>query len=123
MGSRAQQCKSWTCEVLTCPCASLQMAGHMGPDPRVVNSRVPICLDDMPQPVAPYKEFAGSEIVIALRCACVHQLRFHLRHECAGPLPGHKGAIVKISDARGKTALKNMHIRPVQHWAWRHSQT
>merc|ERR1711988_1670363 len=28
-----------------------------------------------------------------------------------GPLPGYKGSVVKIFDARGKTALKNDHIR------------
>merc|ERR1719152_170256 len=56
-------------------------AGHMGPDPRCVNAKV-------------------------FRIESERNLIF-----LKGALPGHKGSIVKISDARGKTALKNKHIR------------
>mmetsp|Transcript_70333 Transcript_70333/g.228619 ORF Transcript_70333/g.228619 Transcript_70333/m.228619 type:complete len:359 (+) Transcript_70333:126-1202(+) len=55
--------------------------GHMGPDPRCVNAQV-------------------------FRIESARNLIF-----LKGPLPGFKGSIVKISDARGKTALKNRHIR------------
>lgn len=55
--------------------------GHMGPDPRCVNAKV-------------------------FRIESERNLLF-----LKGPLPGYKGSVVKISDARGKTALKNNHIR------------
>eukprot|EP00435_Cladocopium_sp_Y103_P020657 s982_g5.t1 len=58
-----------------------KMAGHKGPDPRCVNAKV-------------------------FRIESARNLIF-----LKGPLPGYKGSIVKISDARGKTALKNLHIR------------
>merc|ERR1719382_2428092 len=55
--------------------------GHMGPDPRCVNAKV-------------FRiEAARNPIFLK------------------GPLPGFKGSVVKISDARGRTALKNKHIR------------
>lgn len=56
-------------------------AGHMGPDPRVMNAKV-------------------------FRIESERNLIF-----LKGPLPGYKGSVVKIYDARGKTALKNKHIR------------
>jgi len=56
-------------------------AGHMGPDPRCVNAKV-------------------------FRIESARNLIF-----LKGALPGYKGAVIKISDARGKTALKNEHIR------------
>lgn len=56
-------------------------AGHMGPDPRVMNAKV-------------------------FRIEAERNLIF-----LKGPLPGYKGSVVKISDARGKTAFKNKHIR------------
>lgn len=56
-------------------------AGHMGPDPRCVNAKV-------------------------FRIEAARNLIF-----LKGPLPGYKGSVVKISDARGKTAMKNNHIR------------
>uniref|UniRef100_A0A7S2LYR3 Large ribosomal subunit protein uL3m n=1 Tax=Zooxanthella nutricula TaxID=1333877 RepID=A0A7S2LYR3_9DINO len=56
-------------------------AGHMGPDPRCVNALV-------------FRVEAARNLIFL-----------------KGTLPGHKGSIVKISDARGKTALKNNHIR------------
>merc|ERR1712039_208986 len=56
-------------------------AGHMGPDPRCVNAQV-------------FRIEAERNLVFL-----------------KGPLPGYKGSVVKISDARGKTALKNNHIR------------
>jgi len=58
-----------------------KMAGHMGPDPRVTNCRV--------------FRIDGHRNLLLLR----------------GVLPGHKGSVVKISDARGVTSLKNNHIR------------
>eukprot|EP00931_Biecheleriopsis_adriatica_P100874 TRINITY_DN76116_c0_g1_i1.p1 TRINITY_DN76116_c0_g1~~TRINITY_DN76116_c0_g1_i1.p1 ORF type:complete len:354 (-),score=61.52 TRINITY_DN76116_c0_g1_i1:64-1092(-) len=58
-----------------------KMAGHMGPDPRCVNAKV-------------------------FRIESARNLIF-----LKGALPGYKGSVVKISDARGKTALKNNHIR------------
>jgi len=58
-----------------------KMAGHMGPDPRCVNAKV-------------------------FRIETARNLIF-LR----GALPGYKGSVVKISDARGRTAFKNAHIR------------
>eukprot|EP00434_Breviolum_minutum_P022791 symbB.v1.2.020107.t1/scaffold1674.1/size106401/2 len=58
-----------------------KMAGHDGPEPRCVNAKV-------------------------FRIESARNLIF-----LKGPLPGYKGSIVKISDARGKTALKNLHIR------------
>merc|ERR1712151_916372 len=56
-------------------------AGHMGPDPRCANAQV-------------------------FRIEAARNLIF-----LKGALPGFKGSVVKISDARGKTALKNKHIR------------
>eukprot|EP00747_Dinoflagellata_sp_TGD_P211739 gnl/TRDRNA2_/TRDRNA2_84930_c0_seq2.p1 gnl/TRDRNA2_/TRDRNA2_84930_c0~~gnl/TRDRNA2_/TRDRNA2_84930_c0_seq2.p1 ORF type:complete len:383 (-),score=42.96 gnl/TRDRNA2_/TRDRNA2_84930_c0_seq2:274-1344(-) len=56
-------------------------AGHMGPDPRCVNAKV-------------------------FRIEAERNLIF-----LKGTLPGYKGSVVKIHDARGKTALKNNHIR------------
>jgi len=58
-----------------------KMAGHMGPDPRCVNAKV--------------FRIESSRNLLFLK----------------GALPGYKGSVVKISDARGKTALKNNHIR------------
>ncbi|CAE7567023.1 50S ribosomal protein L3 [Symbiodinium microadriaticum] len=58
-----------------------KMAGHKGPDPRCVNAKV-------------------------FRIESTRNLIF-----LKGALPGYKGSVVKISDARGKTALKNNHIR------------
>merc|ERR1719382_1455003 len=58
-----------------------KMAGHMGPDPRCVNAKV-------------------------FRIEAERDLLF-----LKGPLPGYKGHIVKISDARGITSLKNKHIK------------
>jgi large subunit ribosomal protein L3 len=58
-----------------------KMAGHMGPDPRCVNAQV-------------FRIEAERNLIFLKGC-----------------LPGYKGSIVKIHDARGKTALKNMHIR------------
>lgn len=58
-----------------------KMAGHMGPDPRCVNAKV-------------------------FRIEAERNLIF-----LKGALPGYKGSVVKIHDARGKTALKNNHIR------------
>jgi len=58
-----------------------KLAGHMGPDPRVTNARV-FRID-------------------------AHRNLLFLR----GKLPGLKSCVVKISDARGVTALKNNHIR------------
>lgn len=58
-----------------------KMAGHMGPDPRCVNAKV-------------------------FRIEAERNLIF-----LKGALPGYKGSVVKIHDARGKTALKNDHIR------------
>jgi len=55
--------------------------GHMGPDPRCVNAKV-------------------------FRIESERNLIF-----LKGPLPGYKGSVVKIHDARGKTGLKNNHIR------------
>jgi len=55
--------------------------GHMGPDPRCMNAQV-------------------------FRIEATRNLIF-----LKGTIPGYKGSIVKISDARGKTALKNKHIR------------
>lgn len=55
--------------------------GHMGPDPRCVNAKV-------------------------FRIEAARNLIF-----LKGALPGYKGSVVKISDARGKTQLKNNHIR------------
>jgi len=56
-------------------------AGHMGPDPRCMNAKV-------------------------FRIESARNLIF-----LKGPLPGYKGHVVKIHDARGKTSLKNKHIR------------
>jgi len=56
-------------------------AGHMGPDPRCVNAKV-------------FRIEAARNLVFL-----------------KGALPGYKGSVVKIFDARGKTALKNNHIR------------
>lgn len=58
-----------------------KMAGHMGPDPRCTNARV-------------FRIDAHRDLLF---------LRGHL--------PGFKGSIVKISDARGVTEFKNRHIR------------
>lgn len=58
-----------------------KQAGHMGPDPRCVNAQV-------------------------FRTEATRNLLF-----LKGALPGFKGSIVKIWDARGKTAFKNKHIR------------
>lgn len=58
-----------------------KMAGHMGPDPRCVNAKV-------------------------FRIESERNLIF-----LKGALPGYKGSVIKIHDARGKTALKNEHIR------------
>jgi len=55
--------------------------GHMGPDPRCMNAQV-------------------------FRIEAARNLLF-----LKGALPGYKGSVVKVSDARGKTALKNNHIR------------
>lgn len=56
-------------------------AGHMGPDPRCVNAKV-------------FRIEAARNLVFL-----------------KGALPGYKGSVIKIYDARGKTALKNNHIR------------
>jgi len=56
-------------------------AGHMGPDPRCVNAQV-------------FRIEAERDLIFL-----------------KGALPGYKGSVVKISDARGKTSLKNDHIR------------
>ncbi|CAJ1406950.1 unnamed protein product, partial [Effrenium voratum] len=61
--------------------AHKKMAGHRGPDPRCVNAKV--------------FRIESARNLIFLR----------------GALPGYKGSVVKISDARGKTGLKNNHIR------------
>lgn len=58
-----------------------KMAGHMGPDPRCVNAQV-------------------------FRIEAERNLIF-----LKGALPGYKGSVIKIHDARGKTSLKNTHIR------------
>eukprot|EP00913_Durusdinium_trenchii_P012581 g11815.t1 len=58
-----------------------KMAGHKGPDPRCMNAKV-------------------------FRIESARNLIF-----LKGPLPGYKGSVVKIHDARGKTAFKNKHIR------------
>lgn len=58
-----------------------KMAGHHGPDPRCMNCKV-------------------------FRI-CAHRNLIFLY----GSVPGRKGALVKISDARGTTSLKNAHIR------------
>eukprot|EP00930_Biecheleria_cincta_P004452 TRINITY_DN105366_c0_g1_i1.p1 TRINITY_DN105366_c0_g1~~TRINITY_DN105366_c0_g1_i1.p1 ORF type:complete len:338 (+),score=57.76 TRINITY_DN105366_c0_g1_i1:35-1048(+) len=58
-----------------------KMAGHMGPDPRCVNCKI-------------------------FRIESTRNLIF-----LKGAVPGYKGGVIKISDARGKTALKNNHIR------------
>lgn len=55
--------------------------GHMGPDPRCVNCRV-------------FRIEAARDLIFL-----------------KGPVPGFKSSVVKISDARGVTALKNKHIR------------
>lgn len=55
--------------------------GHMGPDPRCVNAKV-------------FRIEAARDLIFL-----------------KGPIPGYKSSVVKISDARGKTALKNKHIR------------
>jgi len=61
--------------------AGKKMAGHMGPDPRCMNAKI-------------------------FRIDTKRDLLF-LR----GSLPGRKGAVIKISDARAKTGLKNAHIK------------
>ena len=58
-----------------------KMDGHRGDDPRVVNVQV-------------------------FRTESTRGLLF-----LKGCIPGEKGSLVKISDARGKTAMKNRHIR------------
>lgn len=58
-----------------------KMAGHMGPDPRVVNCKV-------------FRTEAARNLIFL-----------------TGAVPGMKGSMVKIFDARGRTALKNNHIR------------
>lgn len=61
--------------------AGKKAAGHWGPDPRCMNAQV-------------------------FRIEAARNLIF-----LKGPLPGYKGSVVKIGDARGKTALQNDHIR------------
>eukprot|EP00928_Gymnodinium_smaydae_P047749 TRINITY_DN31894_c0_g1_i1.p1 TRINITY_DN31894_c0_g1~~TRINITY_DN31894_c0_g1_i1.p1 ORF type:complete len:390 (-),score=67.77 TRINITY_DN31894_c0_g1_i1:19-1188(-) len=56
-------------------------AGHMGPDPRCVNAKI-------------FRIEAHRNLVFL-----------------KGALPGYKGSVVKLYDARGRTALKNNHIR------------
>jgi large subunit ribosomal protein L3 len=58
-----------------------RMGGHKGPDPRVVNCKV-------------------------FRTESFRQLIF-----LKGSIPGDIGAVIKISDARGRTRRKNRHIR------------
>ena len=58
-----------------------RMGGHKGPDPRVVNCKV-------------------------FRTESHRQLIF-----LKGSVPGDIGAVIKISDARGRTRRKNRHIR------------
>jgi large subunit ribosomal protein L3 len=58
-----------------------RMGGHKGPDPRVVNCKV-------------------------FRTESHRQLIF-----LKGSVPGDVGAVLKISDARGRTRRKNRHIR------------
>ena len=57
-----------------------RMAGHTGPDPRVVNCKV-------------FRTDSHRELIFL-----------------KGSVPGDVGAVVKISDARGRTRRKNRHI-------------
>merc|ERR1712194_401676 len=58
-----------------------KMAGRHGPDPRTINAKI-------------------------FRICAMRNLIF-----LKATIPGRKGTLIKISDARGKTLLKNGHIR------------